>query len=153
MSIISEALKKAKEIRSGDARDAQRPLQREIPEHHASKGLNPWLFTLVLLVFLGPVVWPIAKNNKPVSQETPQTIVTGRSQFSVEERPAFFASAEKPTFSLSGIAQFQNSYMAVINGHILKQGDEIEGAKVVAITGDKVELEFRGERLVLENTF
>jgi len=35
--------------------------------------------------------------------------------------------------------------MAIINGKLVAEGEEIEGVKVVKITGKRVELEFKGE--------
>jgi hypothetical protein len=88
----------------------------------------------------------------PLAAAGPAGSRTARSQFSVEEKPVFFGS-ESASFSLSGIAQFQDGYVAVVNGQILRRGDRVQGATVSAITSRAVELDYNGERIVLEKTF
>jgi hypothetical protein len=154
MSIISEALKKARENKIEVARPAPDVPASESPKKTSSDGRWRLIVVIVMILigtpllveFLSPSALKRAAGQRPASSDS------GRAQFAVEERPVFFGS-KKPRFSLSGIAQFQDSYMAVINGHILKQGDSVQGAKVVGIRPDAVELDYKGERIVLEKTF
>ncbi len=159
MSIISEALKKAREARDSKNEGA-RPAPAPVPAPQApSKESRPdgrWrLIVTIVVILIGTplfIEFLSPSTSKPVAGKRSASPDSGRAQFAVEERPVFFGS-QKPRFSLSGIAQFQDSYMAVINGHILKQGDNVQGAKVVGIRPDGVELDYKGERIVLEKTF
>ena len=173
MSIISDALKKARESRIRGSVSSSSPSpapqlppaagysQSRVFAAPATRDPNvrrgaPWFVLLLTIVIGGPLCFPLAAkfigDAKSGGAVPSGRTLTTRGQFSIEERPVFMGS-DRPAFSLSGIAQFQESFMAVVNGHILKQGDEIGGAKVVAISADAVELEYRGERIVLEKTF
>jgi cytoskeletal protein RodZ len=54
-----------------------------------------------------------------------------------------------PKFQVTSIAASATHSAAVINGHIVTVGDTIEGAKVVAITPQTVELDVAGRRVTL----
>lgn len=186
MSIISEALKKARESKAhaeGKTPEAYpTPPEKRLPP--LSEPVEPPLplpsrktmgaILLSLLLIISP--WIVYRMYTRVpsgpasgSAQTVQQIAAargeadalppqgGHGQFSVEERPAFFPSRQRqpepPLFSLSGIAQAEDSYYAVINGKILQKGDRIQGAKIVAIGPDGVELMYKGERILLEKTF
>lgn len=165
MSIISEALKKARESRD-EGRDAVRRREsveaapaRRRPEGvpvpaERSDGRSRFIVILAVILIVTPIALQLFSHAPKSGPEgrSARNAGPGRAQFAVEERPVFFGS-QRPSFSLSGIAQFQDSYMAVINGHILKTGDEVQGAKVVVISADAVELDLNGERILLEKTF
>ncbi len=54
-----------------------------------------------------------------------------------------------PMLSITAVWAQPGKSAAVINGRLVKLGDEIEGAKVVAVTADGVKLEYKGEQKVI----
>jgi type II secretory pathway component PulC len=54
-----------------------------------------------------------------------------------------------PAFSLEGVIMDPVSPYAVINGEIKKEGEEIQGAKVVKITEDRVVLKIGKREITL----
>jgi len=56
-----------------------------------------------------------------------------------------------PVLTLKGLLKGARSAAAKINGAIVVVGDEIEGAKVIAITAETVSLQYRGETCVLRS--
>ena len=51
-----------------------------------------------------------------------------------------------PAIEVNGIVGREKNGSALLNGEIVAVGDSIEGAKVISIKGQTVELEFQGER-------
>lgn len=175
MSIISDALKKARESRtSSESAVFSRERDRRPRQAKSGPRFSPaFLVFTGLAVVSGAVLYPFyarpvydklaphlvwGSAPPPLPKDDPSTGAghsagrPGRSQFSVEEKPMFLGS-ENASFSLSGIAQFQDGYVAVVNGQILKKGDQIQGARVLAISSKSVELDYYGERIVLQKTF
>jgi len=54
-----------------------------------------------------------------------------------------------PEFSLTGIVFGAGEPSAIINGNIVKEGDVIQGAKVLEIKPKKVKLDFKGKEISL----
>ncbi|MCX5670065.1 MAG: hypothetical protein NTU94_01925 [Planctomycetota bacterium] len=52
-------------------------------------------------------------------------------------------------FRLTSLAVGRKTPTAIINGRVVTVGDELEGAKVVAITASTVDLDIAGRRLIL----
>jgi len=83
----------------------------------------------------------------------------GSAQFGVEQvlLPNRSASRAAPAplsgYTLSGIAAFQDHYVAVVNGHVVKAGDPVGDARVIAISAKAVELDVNGERQIIELIF
>ena len=166
MSIISEALRKAHQSKQGKLEEAKQPKKMKPPDFERTslklRGRVSWpglvaagaAILVAGFLFRGLLAVPSGfRKAFPWAD-------AGSAQYAVEEKPAILApSMPKPRaraprpFSLSGIAQFQDSYMAVLNGKIVRAGDKIDGAEVLAINSKAVELEYRGERVVLEKTF
>lgn len=71
---------------------------------------------------------------------------------SVAPAAAQSTPAPKPTahtFTLQAISEKDGHSVALINDRLLRQGDAIDGASVVKISADSVELEIAGRRVVL----
>lgn len=202
MSIISDALKKARDARSQQSQaspaNSSRPAAaRQTYQAAAPVSTRPSLdrrplaaapsvrrraslapvFAMAFIAVVGalgllaisrhddesaaPVLQQIAKASAPAVAESSAASApssspveqAGSAQFAIEER-TFFSRTQSPGFALSGIAQFQDNFVAVVNGHVVKAGDEIQGAKVVAISAKSVEMQSSaGERIVLEKSF
>lgn len=65
-----------------------------------------------------------------------------RSAAAVEQTPL-------PQFTVSLVKLSSSLRMAVVNGHSVREGDEVDGARVVAIRREGVELEHGSTRLRL----
>jgi len=97
---------------------------------------------------------PAAPSRNPVPQPTPPA-TTARSQPPTQsddealpgERDA--TSTDGRELALGGIAWSETGPFALINGRVLAAGERVEGFKVIDIQKDQVELEDRGERIVL----
>ncbi|NQU09525.1 hypothetical protein HQ590_01935 [bacterium] len=63
--------------------------------------------------------------------------------------PALANPPPPPALVLQGVSRFNGVYEAMINGYPVRVGEEIEGARLVAIEGRVVRLTWQGEELVL----
>ena len=57
-----------------------------------------------------------------------------------------------PSFTLNGVFFSEDEGYALINNRIVKKGDKIEGATIVQISLDEVDLEFGGSIIKLSNS-
>ncbi len=80
--------------------------------------------------------------DKPV----PPEVVPAETAKEIPEEKDF---GEAPEFSLTGIVFGGGEPSAIINGKIVKEGDVIEGAKVLKINPKKVTLGFKGKEISL----
>lgn len=65
-----------------------------------------------------------------------------------EAAPAAAAPAA-PAFALQAVADQDGRPVAIVNGQLVRVGDRVDGARVVRIEPEEVELEHDGRRLVL----
>ena len=177
MSIISEALKKAEQVRgrTDHAQDIYKSAltRKRFKSNQWVRGLMRVGFFLSFLAVLGGsgyfvliksadvVGERLARGIRPqLAQVDTLTVLShrdipGSGRYIVEERPFHdvgVLSAQKgdPLFVLSGIAQNEDGYLAIINDQIFRKGDLVEGAQIIDITRDYVELELNDERIILE---
>jgi hypothetical protein len=66
-----------------------------------------------------------------------------------EERPAPASPAADAVWRLQAITERDGQPIAVISGHIVRVGDEVDGLRVLAIRGTEVDVEIRGRRATL----
>jgi hypothetical protein len=81
----------------------------------------------------------------------PRAPVEKKQQEQAALPPAAVKGAQKMTYVLNGLFSADNASYALINNSIVQAGDTIEGAKVVRITADNVELEVDGRTITLSN--
>jgi hypothetical protein len=62
--------------------------------------------------------------------------------------PSPSAAASQP-FTLQAVSERDGRPVAIINDRLLREGDSIDGARIVKIAADQVELEIDGRRVVL----
>ena len=62
----------------------------------------------------------------------------------VEEKPI-------PSLALSGILFGAEGSIALINGRIVREGGDVEGARLIKISEDRVELVFQGQKIILRS--
>jgi len=71
----------------------------------------------------------------------------------VAAKPAPVAPSAKPSaeppFVLQAISERDGHPVAIVNDRLLREGDSIDGARIVRIAKDEVELELGGRRLTL----
>lgn len=160
MSIISDALKKA-----GGNPERRRDRGMSRPPR---RGVN-WSFLLVIavLVFVAaPVTVPavfktmhkrapqergvLTLASEPLEEKKEaRHAVPAEAQFVIEERP-IFGMSEEPAFKLEGIVVSQEAQYAVLNGTVVIPGEVIDGARLVSIAPDRVELDYQGRKIVLK---
>ncbi len=171
MSIINDALKKAqktKESASFPARVENSGFQLEFQK---KQGFNwgPIFVLLVLFLISGPIVAPFfslpAKKEASFSaapivpKDTLESFSsTRKAQFGIEEAPrlpltaapaAFSPLSSRPDFILSGIVYNPKESYCILNDNIVKVGERVSGAKLLAITPEKVVLDYQGETISL----
>lgn len=171
MSIINEALKKAQESRQEQDKNI-----KEEPDITPSLSLPPspavkrpsgavkrdyntifWILPAIAVIAAGVV---LAKNLLPAPR--PQQIqkeTRGSRIYPVEPTPeqkpappseAREADIPLPALKLSGIVYDENSPYAIVNGAILREGEVIDGAKLVEIKKERVKFEFNGREFEIK---
>ena len=150
MSIINEALKKTQDLLQASKESPA----KETPEN------NKWLWLVTILVIAGFVgcafafLFLIKTSRRDVS--LPVTNVSSDisplNPVPSASKPAA-GSPQTPSNNsplvLNGIIASDKGNMALINNQIYKEGDEVEGKKVLSIKQDKVEIFDKGEIITL----
>lgn len=152
MSIIYDALKKVEQSANG------KNITTKITEDDKKQYLRNYLLygAVVLLgVFTASLFFSLF-SKKPIPPKLPlpapapsplPMAVTATPALEQEVKP------REASFVLNGIFFSENEGYALINNRIVKIGDEIEGATVVRITSDQVELkQANTSRLLTTNT-
>jgi type II secretory pathway component PulC len=62
-------------------------------------------------------------------------------------RPAI---ARTPAFVLSGIVFSKEDSYAIVNDQVLRVGDQIRGAKLMAVAPDSITLDVQGQPVVIQ---
>lgn len=91
---------------------------------------------------------PSAANIDTVPKSNTQALLQEKKQV----RPVESQEAEKkelPTLFLNGIFSSDGDNLALINNHIVKEGDLISGVRVLRIYANKVELDADGQKITL----
>ena len=149
MSIINEALKKAGQ-----------PILADHPELRKKKSRVNWgpIFVIgVLALITAPLLAPWfnspykttqmdKKTPKLPALETSNSRMSG--QFAVEESPIAIGPS-LPNFSLSGLVYSKTDSYCLINGKVMRIGDQVGGATLSEVTPREVVLDYRGEKVVL----
>ena len=98
-----------------------------------------------------PVTLAAVPPPKPASSPDPRPAAVDR--LVVAPKPAAVAPSAKPAappaFVLQAISERDGHPVAVVNERLLREGDSIDGARIVRIARDEVELELGGRRLTL----
>jgi hypothetical protein len=66
-----------------------------------------------------------------------------------EPTPAMPATPPPPAFVLQAISERNGQPIAIINDHLVRVGDEVDGMRVLEIRGAEVDIEVRGRRSTL----
>ena len=173
MSIINEALRKAgkESTISLTPKPKLEPLATPgnlgiTTERRSSKvNWGPLFVISVLVLITGPIIAPVfstpfRKDIAP-SSLTPSTLShapalpamnTRQAQFGIEEAPRLGSTgpaAMPPTMLLSGIVFSPENSYCILNDRVVKVGEKIDGAKLIAIQNNGVTVEFEGQTLTI----
>ncbi len=157
MSLINDALKRAKQSQQPQQQAPTPPLVPPVSAQSDGQGGANWLFSVLLValiigasVLLGLAFLP----RKPMPQTTPSAVPAPSAQIpvpaSVAVKPPAPATALAPTQSVAVVAPpppalkvqgiFYNSDrpQAIVNGRTVYIGDNVSGFQVKLISQDKV---------------
>ena len=152
MSIINEALKKTEQSIQRNSNPNNIPLKKE-------SKLKPILLYIIILLaglFLGnlllnllhAVIKPTLPPIKPISLSTLQPSATPPAAPTPTTLPATeevkTQTIPKQTFVLNGIFYSDNDGYALVNNQIVRENDLVDGAKIIKITTNSVELDQEG---------
>lgn len=147
MSIIYDALKKVAVSTNDNINSKGKPDKKERkPKSRLLYILTICFGLFVVSVFL---IFSTKEQNPPRSNITKSQDTNLSSAIS---KPADIQKQSKISFSLNGVFFSENEGYALINNQIVKEGDKIDGATVMRIGLDEVELEFEGSTIKLSNT-
>lgn len=141
MSIINEALKKTGEfIQENEAKN--KPAAKTFP--------SPKLSIIYILILLAGVLlskFIFGLLSRPL--QTPKIEAAESSVKPVLSTAAVTPSENKniaePSFILNGIFFSDNDGYALVNNQIVRENDSVDGATVIRITPQAVELDYNGK--------
>lgn len=146
MSIISEALKKVENS------SENRP-QLLVSSEPGKKGFNRLMVFLLAAIAVGIAFKSLTAHRvtKQGNSSVPETNQTALVPAPLQDEKLLqkVRNLSASSFQLSGIALMEGKSFAIINGDIFKEGDKVEGAKLIKITKDKVTLDREGNQIQL----
>lgn len=153
MSIINEALKKTENsILQNKAKKNALPVKK-------IRSKSFLLYTLILLIgiFLSNFIFSLLGHKTKLAQ-APGKIIPAATSQQAPALPIFPTEPILPkeehnppqgVFVLNGIFFSDNDSYALINNQIVRENIMVDGAKVVAITQNTVELDNQGKSITL----
>ncbi len=95
-----------------------------------------------------PAAAPAAPSGRRLAPPPPPDTPWGRDPFAIAKirlprRPK--GKDQFSTFKITGVVKGPHGYQALVNDHVVRPGDQVNGARVVRITSEGVELEKDGE--------
>lgn len=170
MSIIYDALKKVEEsgIREDKAETGAVRPRRHNYKAYLFYGVAACAGLFIMNFFFSLLSRPKEREKLSVAQQPPQPapysaqpqqeILAPAQQLQpdasqIQDQPvesgSFVEMTSKGPLILNGIFFSEGQGYALINNHIVKQGDTVDGAAVKSIAADEVELEIDGKSLKL----
>ena len=110
----------------------ERAAGADLRPHDALWRLRPWLVWSLLILTSSASAAPLVDPTRPADSEAAVA-------------PA--STTPPQQFRVSLVKLSSELRMAVVNGRSVREGDEVDGARVTAIERDGVELDLGGERL------
>lgn len=173
MSLINEALKRTRDASyqnaaRGDAPGAGPYRASDATAPATSKRRWVGIGVLVAVLLVGGIVffawrtaalWPRLREEPPVKVAAPlpapppAAVVTPPpvvEPVKPVEPPPPPPPPEPPKLVLQGVTSVGQLREAMINDQTVREGDEIDGAKVLAIEGRRVRMQFAGREFVLQ---
>lgn len=179
MSLINEALKRTRDATVQKTMAGQPDMSQYKLDHHPvlpSRKQTRWLVIgAVGLVLLGGVsfaAWKFLQPKpKPIMVATPappppsvnlsDPVLMEKLVERMKPKPEpvppptppaevpVVAPVEPPKFTLEGITRDSEGFEALVNGASVRQGEEIDGAKVTVIDSHGVRLRWQNQEIVL----
>jgi len=153
MSIINEALKKTEEYIHTKAADKIQPQKTKL----SAKLFLIYALILLSGLFLSHVIFKLLGHK--VVKTQPEKEITAVVQTQQATLPAplpvkpapLIEVQKKPevSFILNGIFFSDNDGYALVNNQIIREDDSVDGAKVIKITPNSVELDNQGTIITL----
>lgn len=156
MSIIYDALKKVQK------NGPERPKEKE---GAGKQGLRSYLVYALALCFgiaLASFLFrfaegPFTGKPKPPAEALPASVVAvpaqplpgGNELTQPHESQAVAKEGDVPALVLNGVFFSQGQAYALVNNTIVKEGDEVEGARLKRISPEEVEFDFNGKAIIL----
>lgn len=164
MSIIYEALKKIEQSKPKPQGEAN---NKDLKNAFATKVIkkNKKLYLVyVIIAFLGIFLAKFAFDAfinaglaktptaplKDILIKEPKENIIYEPPVNVEPPPGQSQEKPLPTLLLSGIFSDAEVSYAIINDKIVKEGESIEGARLVSILSNEAELDFEGKPIRLK---
>lgn len=153
MSIINEALKKTEQQLQKNAGSENLALKPK-------PGIKPVLLYILILLAglaLGNIIFNLLRYKVKPAKPIEKTVSSSQLPVAPVVLPAapdavmpqVMPPAPKQDFVLNGIFFSDSGGYALVNNQIVKQGDSVDGAKVVKITVNSVEINWEGEIITL----
>jgi MSHA biogenesis protein MshK len=101
---------------------------------------------------------PLSPDVQPLTVERPSGVeatapapagAAARATPAAQVPPPLAPAAEAPAFALQAVTEQDGQPVAIVNGQLVRVGDRVDGARVVRIAPEGVELDHDGRRLVL----
>jgi len=166
MSIIYDALKKVETSQTGDSKTKTDKGFKPKPKIYLLYALMICLGLFIANIFYGRLLpkpslnttdtvtggRPLIDKKQTVSSSQPPTEPAALQTSTSVETKMETQKESPPLFTLNGIFSSGNEGYALINNRIVKKGDKIDGATIVQIFLDEVDLEFDGSIIKLSNS-
>jgi len=160
MSLIQDALKRKREEEAVAPPQEAPPPPSEPQTAKPANKLKPTpdkpLILLILLIIISLISIGIIKFNrapaatpKTIPQQPAETVETTKAPSAVAKVIEKITGDGWPELKLTGFAAGGGQRMVFINGKMLAEGREIDGARIVQIGKAEVLVEFKGERRIL----
>ena len=166
MSIIYDALKKIKTSQTGDSKTKIDKGFKPKPKIYLLYALMICLALFIANIFYG---WlspkpslnttgivtggqPLIDKKQTVSSSQPSTETAALQTSASVETKIETQKETPPPFTLNGVFFSGAEGYALINNRIVKKGDKIDGATVVQVFLDEVDLDFGGSMIKLSNS-
>lgn len=94
-------------------------------------------------------VVPVPSPDKPAAAPVSQPAAPRRPAPAAVPASAPTHRPAEPSFTLQAISEREGRPVAIVNDRLLREGDSIDGARIVRIAKEEVELELAGRRVVL----
>lgn len=162
MSLIQDALKRKREEEvvsppqetppsTPPVTAPESPIQKNKPKHTPTK-LPLILIAVILLILISLGTVKLLRNVPPAAAPKPtpqQPLEKVDPPTPVAKRVEKTTKNEWPKLKLTGFASGGGQQMIFINGKMLSEGREIDGAHIIQIGETEVLVDYQGERRIL----
>jgi len=101
-------------------------------------------FLFSVYTFAEEIEYTAQELHDPFASVLPKEIFEVPKEISKEEIPISEGLISLPTFNIQGLIWGSPNPQAIINGKVLKVGDTIEGAKIINISKNGIDIIYEG---------